>query len=206
MTTLTWLHDVTKPTFLISYQVNLLERWFFIVSIILEVAEFKTVTGIDIVFTWWRHNIRHGPTFMTWHNLLYLSYSSWIYALQMIFLVSSIFGVAEFRNDIYFVFDWWRHVMTWHHDVTWRLVMTPQNMLHLSELVDMLILFCCYGFFESWVPNFYKFCICMKTIRARCHVMTSQNVLPLSQLSFVPRDDSFFLFLLLFPLSSTQIS
>ena len=127
-----------------------------------------------------------------------------------------VFQVTEFKYVIDFLFVWWRDVMTSCHDVTkpdvpisacrwarelilflfpwvfrslsskmllifylcddvtsWRHVMTSQNLMYLSQLVDELeswFFFCFHGFSGHWVQKCGWFSILLMFVR---HDVTS---------------------------------
>ena len=74
---------------------------------------------------------------------------------------------------------WWRHdVMSWRH------VMTSQNLIYLSQLVDWLeswFFFCFHGFLDHWVLKNvidFQFLWC-RHIMTSCHDVTKPD-LPIS--------------------------
>ena len=81
-TVTSWRHGMTHPNlFSLSQLVDVLERWFFFVSMELWVAEFENV--VSFVFAWWRHVM---TSFYDVKNRLY-SISASISAREMIFLI-----------------------------------------------------------------------------------------------------------------------
>ena len=97
--------------------------------------------------------------------------------------------------------------------MSWRHVMPSQNLIYLSQLVDVQeswFFFCFHGFLGHWVHKCYWFSICMMTykwwryvikllvshlynaVTSWRYVMTSQNLIYLSQL--VDELESWFFF------------
>ena len=71
------------------------------------------------------------------------------------------------------------------HVTSWRHVMTSQNLIYLSQLVDVLeswFFFCFYGFFRSLSSNLLLIFYLCDHVTSWRHVMTSQNLIYLSQL------------------------
>ena len=226
----TWRHEVTEPTIHI-----LACRWARNMILFLFLWYFKSwSSNLLLIFylynavTSWRH-------VMTSQNLIYLS--QLVDELEScFFLCFHGFQVTEFENVIVFSFLWWRDVMTSCHDVTepdlpnsacrwarklflflfpwffrslsskmllffhvcnnlmsWRHVMTSQNMIYLTQLVDELeswFFFCFHGFLGHWHQKCYWFFICAMTwchnVTSWRHVNTYHHPTSLTDLVFKP--------------------
>ena len=105
------------------------------------------------------------------------------------FFVSIVFWVTEFINVIDFSFVWWRDVMTSCHDVT-----KPDLPISASRCARKLILFCFHGFFRSLSSKMLLIFHLCDDVTSWRHVMTSQNLIYLSQLPDVLESWFFFCF------------
>ena len=96
-------------------------------------------------------------------------------------------------------------MMLWRHDVmSWR----HKNLIYLSQLVDVLeswFFFCFYGFLGHWVRICYWFFHFCDHVTSWRHVMTSQNLIYLSQLCRCARKLILFLFLWFFRSLSSNL-
>ena len=105
----------------------------------------------------------------------------------ILFFVSMVFQVTEFKNVINFSFVWWRHVMTSCRDVT-----KPDLPISACRWARKLILFLFPWFVRSLSSKMLLiFHLCDDVMSWR-HVVTSQNLIYLSQL--VDELESWFFF------------
>ena len=145
-------HVMTSQTLMyLSQHADVLERWFFFVSMVFWVTEFENVIEFYLfnVVTSWRH-------IMTSQNLIYLSQLVDVLE-KWLFFCFHVFWVIEFKTVNDFLFIWCRHVMTSCHDVTksassisacgWArtmiLFMIPWfNWLLISRMLSFMYYFC----------------------------------------------------------------
>ena len=94
-------------------------------------------------------------------------------------------------SNLLLIFHFCDHVTSWRH------VMTSQNLIYLSQLVDVLeswFFFCFYGFLGHWVQICYRFFICVITWRHDVMSWRHKNLIYLSQLVDVLESWFFFCF------------
>ena len=131
--------------------------------------------------TSWRH-------FMTSRNLIYLS--QLVDVLEsLFFFVSIVFQITEFKNVIDFLFVWWRDVMTSCHDVT-----KPGLPISACRCTRELNLFLFLWFFRSLSSKLSLIFHLCDDVTSWRHVMTSRNLVYLSQLVDVLESWFFFCF------------
>ena len=177
-----WRHVMTSQNLnYLSQLRDVLESWFFFVSMDFLVNDFKNIIKFLIV---WCHDVMTSFHSVTKPDLLISQVrdvlKSWFFYFQWIF------GQRVQKCCQYYLN--FNCLMSWCHDVMlWRHVMTSQNLIYHLPISACgcprkLILFfdsmVCPGSISSkMLLIIYLF----EVVTSRCHVMTSQTLMYLSQ-------------------------
>ena len=154
-----WRHVMTSQNLIyLSQLLDVLESWFFFVSMVFQVTEFKNVN--NFLFVWCR------DVMTSCHDVTKpdLSISACRCAGKLILFLFPWF-CRSLSSKMLFISQLCYAVTSWRH------VMTSLNLIHLSQLVDELeswFFFCFHGFVGHWVQTNWCFSLVW------CHdVMTS---------------------------------
>ena len=146
-------------------------------SAMIEKSSPNTTSWIESskCYVMWRHSIstwRHEVKELTIHIL-----ASRCDRKMIIFFVSMVFWVNKFKYVINFSFVWCCDVMTWRHDVT-----KPDLPISACRCARKLILFLFPWFFRSLSSKMLLIFHLCDAVTSWRHVMTSLNLIYLSQL------------------------
>ena len=140
---------------------------------VLQVTEFKSV--IDFSFLWSR------DVMTSCHDVTkpYLPISACRCARKLI-LFLFLWFFRSLSSNLLSIFHFCDHVTSWRH------VMTSQNLIYLSQLVDVLeswFFFCFHGFHVTEFRNLnnFQFCSCY-CVMTSCHDVTSILLITLHHL------------------------
>ena len=151
----TWRHEVTELT--------------------IHILACRCARKMILCFFQWYFESYSSKLLLISH--LYNAVTSWRHVMTSQNLILSISASRCARKLILFLFLWFFRSLSskmllifyLRDDVTsWRHVMTSQNLIYLSQLVDVLeswFFFCFYGFLGHWVQKCYWFFICVMTWR-----------------------------------------
>ena len=163
-----WRHVMTSQNLIYLSQLpDVLESWFFFVSMIFWVTEFINV--IDFSFVWWRdvmtscHDVTKPDLPISASRCarkLILFLFPWFFR-SLSPKMLSIFHLCDDMTS-------WRHVMT---------STKPDLPISASRSARKLILVCFHGFLGHWVQKYCLFFICVMTWRPWRHVVTSRQYL-----------------------------
>ena len=146
-------------------------------SEMIEKSSLNTISWIKLskFYVMWRHSI-----------------STWRHEVKE--LTIHILASRCDRKMILFLFLWYsespssKMLLIFHlyDEVTsWPYVMTSQNLIYLSQLIDVLeswFFFCFHSFFRSMSSKMLLIFRLYYAVTSWCHVMTSLNLIYLSQL------------------------
>ena len=133
----------------------------------------------------WRHDV------MSWRHKSWFTYLSAYRCARKLILFLFHGFLGHWVQKCYWFFSLCDDVTSWRH------VMTSQNLIYLSQLLDVLeswFFFCFHGFFRSLSSKMLLIFQLCDDVTSWRHVMTSQNLIYLSQLVDVLESWFFFCF------------
>ena len=168
---MTSCHDVTKPDLPISACICARKLILFLFPWFCRSLSSKMLLIFDLCddVTSWRH-------VMTSQNLIYLSQLVYVLESWFFFCFHGFLG-HWVQKCYWFLFVWWRDVMTSCHDVT-----KPDLPISACICARKLILFLFLWFFRSLSSKMLLIFYLCDDVTSWRHVMTSQNLIYLSQL------------------------